>query len=69
MGNVKHDTLVILSPKNKVRMYKIYFITGESTELKVNKGIVNEAVAWYQGASYLYNAQKFKALETQDKDN
>jgi len=66
MGYVKHDTLVILSPKNKVRMYKINFITGESAELIVNNEIVNEAVAWYQGASYLYNAQKYKAIEKQN---
>ncbi len=66
MEYVKHDTSVILSLKNKVRMYKINFIKGESAELIINNEIVNKAVAWYQGASYLYNAQKYKAIENQN---
>ena len=66
MEYVKHDTSVILSPKNKVRMYKINFITGESAEFIINNEIVNQAVAWYQGASYLYNAQKYKDIENQN---
>ena len=47
-------------------MYKINFIKGESAELIINNEIVNKALAWYQGASYLYNAQKYKAIENQN---
>lgn len=55
MGYIKNDTLVILSPHQKISMYKIDFTTGTNTKIPLNKNLENEAIAWYQGASYLFN--------------
>jgi phosphoglycerol transferase MdoB-like AlkP superfamily enzyme len=60
MGYVKNDTLVILSPKMQVRMYKTDFQTGVSREIPVSEMMLNEAIAWYQGASFLYNSGRYK---------
>ena len=54
LGYVKQDTLVILSPKKQVRVYKTDFKTGASTLIATKPSLVNEAIAWYQGASFLF---------------
>jgi phosphoglycerol transferase MdoB-like AlkP superfamily enzyme len=60
MGYLKNDTLVILSPKKKVRAYKIDISSGNAAAIPLSPAIVAEAIAWYQGASYLYNSGKYK---------
>lgn len=59
MGYIKNDTLIILSPKNMVRMFKIDFNSDATISLPVNTRLLNEAISWYQGASYLYNHEKY----------
>ena len=60
MGYLKHDTLVILSPKKTVRMYKTDINTGVALNIPLSARLVNEAIAWYQGASYLFNSGKYR---------
>ena len=55
MGYIKNDTLVILSPQQKINMYKIDFNTGVNTKIPIDQNLKNEAIAWYQGASFLFN--------------
>lgn len=62
LGYLKHDTLVILSPKRKVRMYKTNIQTGDNIQIPLNQQLIDEAISWYQGASYLYGSGKYKAL-------
>ena len=62
LGYLKHDTLVILSPKRKVRMYKTNIQTGDNVEIPSDQHLIDEAIAWYQGASYLYGSGKYKAV-------
>lgn len=60
MGYIKHDTLVILSPQKKVAMYKTDLLTGQSKKIEIDQNLVNEAIAWYQGASFLFNNQQYR---------
>ena len=60
MGYIKHDTLVILSPQQKINMFKIDFSTGASTKIPVNQNLEKEAIAWYQGASFLFNNKGYQ---------
>jgi phosphoglycerol transferase MdoB-like AlkP superfamily enzyme len=60
MGYVKHDTLVILSPQRKMAMYKTDFATGQSVKIPNSEKLANEAIAWYQGASFLFTEKRYK---------
>ena len=42
---------------------KINMKTGESFPLSVNAQLANEAVAWYQGASFLFKSGKYKKIK------
>jgi phosphoglycerol transferase MdoB-like AlkP superfamily enzyme len=52
LGYYKHDELVILLPKNKVETYQIDPLTFEATAAKPNESLINEAIAYYQTASF-----------------
>jgi len=60
MGYVKSDTLVILSPVRKVASFKINFSTGAAVAVKASPELVNEAIANYQTASYLFTTKSYK---------
>ena len=63
MGYLKDGKLVILSPQRKAKMYKPDIQTGAVTEISRSDSLVNEAIAWYQGASYLFKKGRYKALK------
>ena len=60
MGYIKNDTLVILSPQKKINMYKIDFKTGLNQKIGESENLKNEAIAWYQGASFLFNNKGYQ---------
>ena len=60
MGYIRNGKLVILSPQKKIKMVITNFISGISTKTSTEKGLENEAVAWYQGANYLYKTGGYK---------
>ncbi len=60
MGYIKNDTLVILSPQKKVAMYKTDLSTGQNTPIPLSGQLKNEAIAWYQGASFLFKNNGYK---------
>lgn len=61
LGYVKKDMLVILEPRQKARVYKINDYTKNNYSLeKGHEDLIDEAVTWYQGASYLYKNKFFK---------
>ncbi|WP_127132860.1 LTA synthase family protein [Pseudoflavitalea rhizosphaerae] len=51
---LKQDSLVILSPQQKVETYKYLFANNEQLPAAFNGNAVNEAIAFYQSAYYLY---------------
>jgi phosphoglycerol transferase MdoB-like AlkP superfamily enzyme len=60
MGYLKDGKLVVLSPRQLVKMYKPDILTGAATEMQPNDSLVNEAIAWYQGASFLFKSNRYK---------
>ena len=61
LGYVKNDKLVILEPGNKSSVYKINDYTKDSyTKVTGEEVLIDEAVTWYQGASYLYKQRMLK---------
>lgn len=59
MGYIKDNKLVILAPQKKIAMYQPDFLTGAANQIPLSEGLTNEAIAWYQGASYLYKSGRY----------
>jgi phosphoglycerol transferase MdoB-like AlkP superfamily enzyme len=60
MGYIKDGKLVILSPQQKIKSFNPDFITGANVGTNNTNELVNEAIAWYQGASFLYKTGKYR---------
>lgn len=60
MGFWKNDTLVILSPKKKVRMYLAAPDKQTAVPIPLSAPLLKEAIAWYQGASFLFKDGRYK---------
>jgi phosphoglycerol transferase MdoB-like AlkP superfamily enzyme len=54
LGYVKNDNLIILDVKNENSMYQLNRHTGEPKRVLIDKNLLDEAISYYQGASYLY---------------
>ncbi len=63
MGFIKDGKLVILSPRKKVNMFIPDFKSGTAIPASISDSLVNEAIAWYQGASYLFKKGKYMGLK------
>ncbi len=63
LGYIKEDKLVILKPKKGVEMFKINnFETNDYTPIAKDEKLIKEAIAWYQGTSYLYKNNLLKNI-------
>ena len=60
LGYYKNDTLIVLSPKQKVEAYKIDPLTLEATPTQMNSNLLNEAVAYYQTAARAFKQGDLK---------
>ena len=63
MGYVKEGKLVILSPQQKVEMFTTNYLTGSATKISYSDSLINEAIAWYQGANFLYKNGGYKMVK------
>ena len=54
LGFLKHDTLVVLEPQMKSKIFKINLNDYSTTAAAENKKLMNEAIAWYQVSSYAF---------------
>ena len=63
MGYLKGGKLVILSPQQKIKMYKPDMLTGAVVEISRSDSLISEAIAWYQGASYLFKNDRYKMVK------
>lgn len=54
LGYMKNDSLVILSPQRKIETLLYDKSTNGQQQQKMSQNIVNEAIAYYQTAYYLY---------------
>ncbi|MFZ1371021.1 MAG: sulfatase-like hydrolase/transferase [Ferruginibacter sp.] len=60
LGYLKNGRLVILSPQKKIRMFNANMTTGLNTLIGTSDSLADEAIAWYQGASFLYHNGKLQ---------
>jgi hypothetical protein len=60
MGYIRNNRLIILSPQKQVGMYIPDFQSGAGTKAIPDTTLVNEAIAWYQGANFLYKSGNYK---------
>ncbi len=63
MGYIRDEKMVILSPQQKTQTVKPDFITGGNTLISRSDSLINEAIAWYQGASFLYRTGGYKRVK------
>lgn len=54
LGYIKNNKLVVLDVKKENSMYQFNRHTGEAKEIPIDVDILDEAISYYQGASYLY---------------
>jgi phosphoglycerol transferase MdoB-like AlkP superfamily enzyme len=63
MGYIRDGKLVILSPQQKIAMFQPDFTTGAALKIPIGDSVVNEAIAWYQGANYLYKTGGYRQIK------
>lgn len=63
MGYLRDGKLVILSPQRKIGTYKPDFTSGMNQAEKLPDSLINEAISWYQGASFLYRTGWYKRVK------
>lgn len=63
MGYVKDGKLIILSPQQKIEMFAVNYLTGAAKKISSSDSLINEAIAWYQGANYLYKNGSYKMIK------
>jgi hypothetical protein len=51
---MENDTLVIISPQKRLKTYALSEKDGSVNEIPESENSVNNALAYYQGISYLY---------------
>jgi len=60
LGYIKNDKLVILYPQKKVKTFKPNFDDGTAVPIADETELTNEAVSWYQTASYEFKNGLYK---------
>ena len=61
LGFVKNDKLVVLEPGKKATVYSIKdYSKDQYVKLSGQEDLIEEAITWYQGASYFYKNKLFK---------
>jgi phosphoglycerol transferase MdoB-like AlkP superfamily enzyme len=60
LGYIRAGQLVILSPQKRVATYQPNFETGVAAEIPASDSLINEAIAWYQGASYSFRNRRIR---------
>jgi len=56
----RNNKMVVLSPQQKIEMFKVDFVSGTQSAIPLEDSLVNEAIAYYQTASYLFNKGLYK---------
>jgi phosphoglycerol transferase MdoB-like AlkP superfamily enzyme len=60
LGYIREGRMIVLSPQKKTEQLLPNFITGAATKMSVSDTLLNEAIAWYQGAAYLFKSGRYK---------
>ncbi|MDN3657649.1 sulfatase-like hydrolase/transferase [Ferruginibacter paludis] len=59
MGFIKDNKLLILSPQKKIAQFQTDFSTGILAPIPLSDELSKEAIAWYQGASFLFKTHRY----------
>ena len=60
LGYIRKDTLIILKPQRIANAFVPDFKDGSARETNLNGALTNEAIAWYQTASYQFKHKLMK---------
>ena len=61
LGMIEDDTLIVLTPDKKIAAYRIDdWNLSSYTPIELPKQLIDDAVAYYQGASFLYKSGSLK---------
>jgi len=60
IGYIKDDKLVILYPQKKVETFRINFDNGAAQHVANDNKMIDEAISWYQVASYEFKHGIYK---------
>lgn len=60
LGYIRKDTLIILKPQRLANTFMPNFKDGTARETDTNKSLTNEAISWYQTASYQFKNKMMK---------
>jgi len=63
VGYIRNNKLVILSPQKKIETMAPDFVSGTATRINPDQPLINEAIAWYQGANFLYKSGGYKMIK------
>ncbi len=63
LGYIKDGEMVVLSPNQKVETYQPDFQSGVGKPVAASDSLTNSAIAWYEGASYLFRNGKYKSIQ------
>jgi phosphoglycerol transferase MdoB-like AlkP superfamily enzyme len=55
LGYIKNNKLIVLGPQKSVHTYFSDFATGAVTQTEDDPALIQEAIAWYQSASYEFS--------------
>jgi phosphoglycerol transferase MdoB-like AlkP superfamily enzyme len=55
----RNNKMVVLSPQKKIEMFRVDFTTGVETKIPLEDSLVQEAIACYQTASYLFSHGRY----------
>ena len=61
LGYLRHDTLVVLNPQKQVMVYKADYQNETSVPIAPNQKLIDEAIAWYETASFQFKEGLLKA--------
>ncbi len=56
----RNNKMVVLSPQRKIEMFSVDFNSGKEIKIPIEDSLVNEAIAYYQTASYLFTHNLYK---------
>lgn len=63
LGYIRNNQLIILSPHQTIATYKPDFLTGAASQIPSSDSMSLEAIAWYQGANFMFKSEKFKYIK------
>jgi len=63
IGYIRNNKLVILSPQKKIETMAPNFVSGAANRTSPDQALINEAIAWYQGANFLYKNGGYKMIK------